>query len=192
MTYIKELTIWIFFSLTCSGNDWIFPVQNTYPAIPTKSQVLLVQSVNLAIWEHASRKFVMRFVDPGMQFLGTKQICIYTIIPSEKDKGYSREVITLKRDGEFKWKLAEKKVQSVDSKQVEKCHAAFKQLLLSVRFIAEYMGPGPDEAIIGWECSRELDGLSWRMQATQFGYPRLEKDVKLFEEIFNVVHGNND
>ena len=174
------------------AEQWLFPVQNSHPTIPTESELLLNQSADLAIWEHASRNYVMRFIDPEAPFPGTNVIHIYTILPKAKNKGYTRETVTLKvvkTDSKTTWRLAKKESQSLDSQQVEKCHALFKQLLLSIRYIDAVMGPGPDEATIKWECSRELDGFGYRMQATQFGFPRADKDSKLIEEISRVLIG---
>jgi hypothetical protein len=133
----------------------------------------------------------MRFIIPGIVFPGTEKIEVCTIVPNKGTQTYSREIVILTLDDKHAWRMNKKEVQTVDTLQVKKCHASFKKILLSIRYIDKIMGPAPDGIIVNWECSRELDGLGFRMQATQFDMPKTEDAMKVINSISDLMRGMN-
>ena len=85
--------------------------------------------------------------------------------------------------------MGERRSKAIDILQVEKCHAALKKLMLSMRYIDKIMVPGLDVPLISWECSRDLKGRGFRMQATQIDEPKMEEDAKIDKLMFDVVRG---
>ena len=178
-------------SATAEVRQWVYPMENrTARGIISEDEFARYQQAEYAVWRHASRDFLFRWITPipvYAHYVGST-ITARSIIGSDT-YGYHLETVELQHGAEGKWVVLSKTVTPADSEKVKQGHEIFIKYLLNAKMNAEGQGMGLDDPVTLWECQVPNRQKSVILQGTDGGAPTAEGDLKNYKSLVDLLCG---
>jgi hypothetical protein len=176
-------------SATTEVTQWVYPMENrTSHGITSEDEFAKYQQAEYAVWRHASRDFLFRWITPIPVYayhVGST-ITARSIIGSDS-YGYHLETVELQQGAEGKWVVLNKTVAPAESAKVKQGYEIFVKHLLNAKMHADGQGMGLDVPVTLWECQSPNKERSAILQGTDAGDPTTEEDKKNSTFLVNLL-----